>query len=198
MPAWMPRLAMPRPLTSRPTNLEIHKRNRLRLYSDEFSFAVTEEDQQRLKIVSPITDLRVNVQALGVRVLELQKRVYVDSAVNKKTKMANPPAQFASVNAPVAGGGPAAGSSGPPPPGVKPSIVPPEKGSKFTPENSLTPNTVIVTSTSAAMYQQWLVVKKNTFGIRQQRVFGVDAVKVGVLNPLLLHRICLLVYGSTA
>ena len=149
---------------------EINKKNRLRIFSDEFAFALTEEDQARLKIMSPITDLRVSVQSLGVRVLELQKRVYVDSNVKAGGKPPVP-ATITLTNANVAN---------------IPTQTNKEKEKKISaPEEQVVPrgiadvpNTLVVTNQIAAMYQEWLVVKKNKYGLRQERIFGVDATKV--------------------
>lgn len=149
---------------------EINKKNRLRIFSDEFAFALTEEDQARLKIMSPITDLRVSVQSLGVRVLELQRRVYVDTNV-KATHKPPLPSTNALTNANVAN---------------IPMQTNKEKEKKISaPEErpapkgiADVPQTVVVTNQLAPMYQEWLVVKKNKYGLRQDRIFGVDGTKV--------------------
>jgi hypothetical protein len=57
----------------------IARTHKLRLFSDEYAFAISPEDQSRLKIMSPIYDLTQCVQSLGVKDLELHKRVYADS-----------------------------------------------------------------------------------------------------------------------
>lgn len=57
----------------------IARNHKLRLFSDEYAFAVTPEDQARFKIASPIVDLNVKFQSLGIRELELQKRHYADT-----------------------------------------------------------------------------------------------------------------------
>ncbi len=149
---------------------EINKKNRLRIFSDEFAFALSEEDQARLKIMSPITDLRVTVQSLGVRVLELQKRVYVDTNNVKVGSKPPLPSPITLTNANVAN---------------IPIQTNKEKEKKISaPEEriprgiaDLPSHTLVVTNQTAPMYEEWLVVKKNKYGLRQERIFGVDATK---------------------
>ena len=120
---------------------------RLRLFSDEYAFVISPEDQSRLKIMSPIVDLNQCVQSLGVRELELQKRVYADSVkkVSILTKMAGASAAAAKAIVPAA-------------------------------RTDL--EHIVYTETTAAVYQEWNVTKKNKFGRKQERVLGVDGKKV--------------------
>ena len=118
---------------------------RLRLFSDEYAFVISPEDQSRLKIMSPIVDLNQCVQSLGVRELELRKRVYADSAkvaVSIKDKSGSAATK---VTAPAA-------------------------------RTDL--EHIVYTDTSAVVYQEWNVTKKNKFGRKQERVLGVDGKKV--------------------
>ena len=155
---------------------EINKKNKLRLFSDEFAFAIPEEDQVRMKIMSPITDLRVNVHSLGVQVLELQKRQYVDSTVIKPSssqqKSPVPPqinTQHHLTNANVAN----LSNSNNNRKGEKEVLI---RG--VNQHNDHRPPPIMITNTTGGMYQEWTVVKKNKYGIRQDRIFGVDAHKV--------------------
>ena len=52
----------------------------IRLYTDEFSFVVSSDDQARLKLISPIVDLSTLVSAVCECKFELQKRAFEDSA----------------------------------------------------------------------------------------------------------------------
>ena len=79
----------------------------LRLFSDEFAFAISPEDQERFKVLSPIVDLSGKVQPLGVREFELQKRVYADN-VNVHAKEA----QRRNSNSGIAAAGAAGGGTG--------------------------------------------------------------------------------------
>ena len=164
---------------------EINKRNKLRLFSDEFAFAIQEEDQVRLKIMSPITDLRVNVHSLGVQVLELQKRQYVDSTViikpsSSQQKSTIPQPQITTqqhhlTNANVAN---LSSNSQNDKKGIKDVLI---RG--VNQHNDHRPPPIMVTNTTSGLYQEWNVVKKNKYGMRQDRIFGVDAVKVYNKNP---------------
>ena len=158
---------------------EINKRNKLRLFSDEFAFSIAEEDQVRLKIMSPITDLRVNVHSLGVQVLELQKRQYADSTVIKpsSSQQKSPVPQLLVTtqhhllsNANVAN---LPSNSQNDKKGVKDVLI---RG--VNQHNDHRPPPIMITNTTGGMYQEWTVVKKNKYGLRQDRIFGVDAVKV--------------------
>ena len=56
------------------------KKVSIRLYTDEFSFVVSAEDQARLKLISPIVDLSTLVSSVCECKFELQKRAFEDSA----------------------------------------------------------------------------------------------------------------------
>lgn len=56
------------------------KKVSIRLYTDEFSFVVSAEDQARLKLISPIVDLSTLVSTVCECKFELQKRAFEDSA----------------------------------------------------------------------------------------------------------------------
>jgi SAPK-interacting protein 1 (Sin1), Pleckstrin-homology len=121
---------------------------RLRLFSDEYAFVISPEDQARLKIMSPITDLNQCVQSLGVRDLELQKRIYADSVkISFSSKV--PGTNSAAATAKVA-------------------LVAARTDLEH----------IVYTDTTAAVYQEWNVTKKNKFGRKQERVLGVDGKKV--------------------
>lgn len=56
------------------------KKHKIRLYTDEFSFMVSSEDQARLKLMSPHVDLNSLVSTFGDNCkFELQKRAFEDS-----------------------------------------------------------------------------------------------------------------------
>lgn len=98
--------------------------------------------------MSPIVDLNQCVQSLGVRELELQKRVYADS-VKRISILTKALGTAAAATAKAA--------------------VP-------TARTDL--EHIVYTDTTAAVYQEWNVTKKNKFGRKQERVLGVDGKKV--------------------
>jgi hypothetical protein len=60
--------------------LEISKKHRLGLLTDEYQFSIANvEDQTRLKMSAPIVDLETTVKQFGVYTYELQKKTYADS-----------------------------------------------------------------------------------------------------------------------
>jgi len=52
----------------------ICRKHRLRLYTDEYSFIVSPEEQARLKLMSPIVDSNTKIRSIDLREFELQKR----------------------------------------------------------------------------------------------------------------------------
>eukprot|EP00596_Hydrurales_sp_CCMP1899_P002070 CAMPEP_0119049714 /NCGR_PEP_ID=MMETSP1177-20130426/65985_1 /TAXON_ID=2985 /ORGANISM="Ochromonas sp, Strain CCMP1899" /LENGTH=485 /DNA_ID=CAMNT_0007027257 /DNA_START=378 /DNA_END=1835 /DNA_ORIENTATION=+ len=126
---------------------KIARTHRLRLFSDEYAFKISDDDQARLKIMSPIVDLNQIVQQLGVKELELQKKVYADSV---KISIPMKPVVIA-------------------PPIV---ILPNGDNSKTNLEH------IVYTETTASVYQEWNVNKKNKYGAKQERIIGLDGKKV--------------------
>lgn len=60
--------------------LEISKKHRLGLLTDEYQFSISNlEDQTKLKFSSPIVDLETKVKSFGIYAYELQKKTYADS-----------------------------------------------------------------------------------------------------------------------
>ena len=118
----------------------------MRLFSDEYAFVISADDQSRLKIMSPIVDLNQCVQSLGVQNLELQKRVYADSV---------------KISVPVKATGASVTAAKVPVQAVRTDL-----------------EHIVYTDTTAAVYQEWNVTKKNKFGRKQERVLGVDGKKV--------------------
>ena len=52
----------------------ICRKHRLRLFTDEFSFVITPEEQSRLKLMSPIVSSNTLIKNIDLREFELQKR----------------------------------------------------------------------------------------------------------------------------
>jgi SAPK-interacting protein 1 (Sin1), Pleckstrin-homology len=166
----------------------IARTHRLRLYSDEYAFAISPEDRARLKIMSPIVDLSVPVHSLGVRELQLQKRVYADTVrAGRSVQGPSDPLPITSGTANATNAGTSTAPLGIAALGITSSdnnnnnnnnnnkkVVPPTSA----PKPSADAQTVVLTETVASMYQEWNVVKKNKFGMKQERIFGVDATRV--------------------
>lgn len=98
----------------------------------------------------PTVDMNVTIDSLGCQTFELQKRVYADSVVPK---------------VPV------------------PDIVTKSQRERLAAATSSAAATAaggdhdaafVFTEATANAYKEWNVVKKNKFGRRQERVFGVD------------------------
>lgn len=112
---------------------------KLRLYTDEYVFSLSQPDFKRLQYVSPKIDSKTKVASVGTTYFELTKKTYADSM--KVVKKALPDGQTA------------------------PAVRPTEVEFHFS-------------EATANAYQEWNTVKKNRFGRRQERIFGVDGKRV--------------------
>lgn len=64
----------------------IAKTHRIRLYRNEYVFVMSEQDQARLMLMSPLVNLHAIVKDVGTRTFQIQKKVYADSVrQNKRT-----------------------------------------------------------------------------------------------------------------
>lgn len=62
----------------------IAKTHRIRLYRNEYIFVMSEQDQARLMLMSPVTNLQSRVEDLGTHTFQIQKKVYADSVRQSK------------------------------------------------------------------------------------------------------------------
>jgi SAPK-interacting protein 1 (Sin1), Pleckstrin-homology len=128
--------------------------------------------------MSPIVDLSVPVHSLGVRELQLQKRVYADSvrAARPVQGSSDPSTGMVTTNMPTSTApfGIAAAAAAASTAVENKKVIPPANPPKPTADAQ----TVVLTDTAATMYQEWNIVKKNKFGMKQERIFGVDATRV--------------------
>jgi len=122
---------------------KVHKLKRLRLYTNEYVFAVSAADQKHLKLMSPQLDMQQPVRTIGATTLEIQNKVYSDTSRADKNAAAAAAAK--------------------------------KKKAKYPKKSSNKSN---FTEAMANAYQEWNVVKKNKFGRKQERVFGVDGKKI--------------------
>jgi len=62
---------------------KVQKKQNLPLYTEEFQFVISEEDRNRLSLISRIidmnTDIYEDIHCLGVRTIELRRRKYADA-----------------------------------------------------------------------------------------------------------------------
>lgn len=105
----------------------------------------------------PNVDMNVTIDSIGCQTFELQKRIYADSVVPKVTVpdivTKSQRERLAAASSAAAAAAAAAAS-----------------GDHDTP--------FVFTEATANAYKEWNVVKRNKFGRRQDRVFGVDGKKV--------------------
>eukprot|EP01039_Chlorochromonas_danica_P000097 gene97-104_t len=125
---------------------KLHPLTKLRLYTDEYVFTISQQDQRRLQYASPKMDLSVKVSSIGTTFFDLQKKTYADSVKMAKSK-------------------------------VTPQVTNTNQQSAITVRASEVESYNFNEATANA-YQEWNVVKKNRFGRKQERIFGVDGKKV--------------------
>jgi hypothetical protein len=189
--------------TMRDVLLLTAKSHRINLLTDHYCFRITNEDQQKHKLMSPIITLDTIIYSIGVRKFELEKKTYEDSsrvylgervAEGKQTKLqtnnnGNRPSEGATGGR-KAFGESMADKSGRRGSGLVGSFVGLNNygGKDDRIANSLTgpegaipsqamvePEKVEFTNAlSAAGYQEWNIIKRNKIGIKQPRVLGID------------------------
>jgi len=115
------------------------------LYTEEFSFLVSPEDQARLKLMSQTVDMATLVCMFGDNCkFDLRRRAFEDSPrdYSSRLKMAS------------------------------------SKNAKTADDAAQANNVVVYNETTAVMPQQWNVIKKNRLGQKQERIMGIDGVRV--------------------
>ena len=119
--------------------LLLAKKHRLRLHSDSFIFILnSQDDQERLKWMSPEIEKSIKLLSLNISEIKLQKKEYVDTPQYLKSRNINQPKPL----------------------------------NRDTSINSR--DFIKLNDSMAFSYQEWPVVKKNRFGRKQERIFGVD------------------------
>lgn len=58
----------------------INKKHRLRLYTDQYEFIVSQEEKERLKLAVPTFDLDTVIAVSGFKEVELRKKVFADAS----------------------------------------------------------------------------------------------------------------------
>lgn len=99
----------------------------------------------------PNVDMNAPIKSLGCQTFELQKRIYADSVVPKVASVPDTVTRFQREKISAAA---IAGTT------------------------ADTDTAFVFTEATANAYKEWNVVKKNKFGRRQERIFGVDGKKV--------------------
>lgn len=135
----------------------IAKAHKLRIYTDEYSFVMSTSDMKRCKLMVSLMDINTKISATACRIFEIQKKTYADSS----KLVPKPPPTTMQTSSTTSGNHSSAGIS-----------------NNGAPANPLAAMVAAFTETAANAYQEWNVVKKNKFGMKQERVFGVDGKKV--------------------
>jgi hypothetical protein len=154
---------------------EIQAKHRLPLFTEEYQFLLPEMEQARLGLSSNIVSMKTDLVESKIRDLELHRRVYAD--------------------APSAAGGAADEHAEPHAPPAAGELLHRANTSRFGRERGnsaaihhedhvvikksppalrFNPDNFLFNDQTAALYEQWNVVKTNKAGKRQRRVFGVD------------------------
>jgi len=129
----------------------IAQKHKIAIFTEFYSFLISPEDQARLKLMSNVVDNDAIISNVGTKKFSLHKRVFQD---NPKMQ-----AQKRRPTASSPGGG-----------RLMPDINAGGKGAAIGPGAY---NQVVNTA-----YQEWNVIKKNNIGRRQERVLGMDALKI--------------------
>jgi len=58
----------------------INKKHRLRLYTDQYEFIVSEEEKERLKLAVPVFELDTFIATSGFKEVELRKKIFADAS----------------------------------------------------------------------------------------------------------------------
>jgi len=133
-----------------------HFKDKINLYTDQFSFVISSEDQSKLKLMSTIVNLDSNIASIGVLKFGMQKKVYQD--------MNRLPAGNIKRN-------PTRSERGR---GGRESMQNDRRALKSVNSSSK----VNYTAATAAAYQEWEVIKKNKMGRKQERMLGIDGTKM--------------------
>ena len=147
----------------------------LQLYTDEYIFVLSAEDQLRLGLVTPVVPDDVPILSLGVQELSLQRSTFF-RANNLSCSLGHVPHSrmcVASRNLINAVAEVYADA-----PKVHTSKL--NATNDTEPESRPDPDSMMFkyNDVTAAVYQEWNIVKKNKFGRRQERIMGVDAHKI--------------------
>jgi hypothetical protein len=161
---------------------EIQAKHRLPLFTEEYQFLLPEKEQARLGLSSKIVSMKTDLVESKISDLELHRRVYADA----------PSAAGSGGGAGGAADEHAEAHAGNVPPGELPHRENTrrfgrDRGNsaaihhedhvvirKSPPALRFNPDNFLFNDQTAALYEQWNVVKTNKAGKRQRRVFGVD------------------------
>uniref|UniRef100_A0A7S2WD06 CRIM domain-containing protein n=1 Tax=Mucochytrium quahogii TaxID=96639 RepID=A0A7S2WD06_9STRA len=135
---------------------QVQAKRRLPLFTEEYQFTVKEEDRVSLGLLSDVIDMNTDLYESGIRNVELRRRKYADTPSEREPK----PNRKKTSNdefGDMKGFGEEM-SGGP--------------KTKFDPDN------FVFNDLTAAVYEEWNVVKTNKWGKRQRRVFGLDYQKI--------------------
>ncbi len=125
----------------------VTRKCRINLFTNQFSFMISSEDQTRLKLMSNVLDMKARVLSVGTQTFSLHKKSFQDASKIQGSKR-KPVGALSSVVAREA---------------ELPAVV------------ATAPS---YTDDSATGYEEWNVLKKNYYGLSQQRVIGVDGKKI--------------------
>lgn len=143
------------------------RKYRLPLYYETVQFEVSEEDQEKLHMMSNVLELSTQIDNLNVNTIELTTKKYADSPAYGLQELNGYSSlkRMHSAESNASGGTgrtKARGQSGKG-----------NKGLKRPPESAFLYNEV-----TAAIYKEWTIVKTNRWGRRQKRIIGVDLSKI--------------------
>eukprot|EP00511_Aplanochytrium_stocchinoi_P010201 CAMPEP_0204870210 /NCGR_PEP_ID=MMETSP1348-20121228/31824_1 /ASSEMBLY_ACC=CAM_ASM_000700 /TAXON_ID=215587 /ORGANISM="Aplanochytrium stocchinoi, Strain GSBS06" /LENGTH=705 /DNA_ID=CAMNT_0052023905 /DNA_START=50 /DNA_END=2164 /DNA_ORIENTATION=- len=166
---------------------KVQRKQNLPLYAEEFQFVISEEDRNRLSLISRVidmnTDIYEDIHCLGVRTIELRRRKYADAPMlsnnsgsrissrvnnyythqqkNIHEQAESPMDRVDSDDSDRDGDNPNANRS----------------GRRSNNANS-NPDNFLFNELTATVYQEWEVIKTNKWSKRQRRIMGIDAQKV--------------------
>ena len=135
----------------------IAQKHKIQIFTEQYSFVISAEDQSRLKLMSNTVDTNKLINTVGTRKFALQKRVFQDA--NKVQGIKRRPVANAG------GGGVVAGMGA----GVVTGV-----GALA---QAALANTELLNSKHSE-YQEWHVIKKNNLGRKQERMLGIDNEKI--------------------
>jgi hypothetical protein len=128
----------------------IAQKHKLAIFTEFYSFLISSEDQTRLRLMSNVVDNDKLIVDVGTKKFSLHKRVFQDNP--KMSGIKRHPSRGDNGMAPGINAGMPQGGAG---------------------QNAPFHNQPVSTT-----YQEWNVLKKNNLGRKQERVLGLDAIKI--------------------
>jgi len=128
----------------------IAQKHKIAIFTEFYSFLISSEDQARLKLMSNVVDNDTIITSIGTKKFALHKRIFQDNPKMQAIKRR-----------------PAAN------PGNGHLMLGINAGGKGAPVGP-----AVYDQAVNIAYQEWNVIKKNNLGRKQERVLGIDAVKI--------------------